>query len=368
MVNAYDLMPVLAQQLRKVAASRLDKEVSAGNVSYSDVDQRIPRPMGSSGMAKRISRAEGMAPAARTPEQVNRTRTLNNALFKNQHLLSGRDVAIPQVPQTDRLLNSTPNKVVLHNELMLNKGLGTAINDGVAHAYAPNTGGQYLRTGLKPLGSYRAQLGTMSSNLEKNWLLDPTAVDKTLNYVALQHELGEADLAGSRSVTPFASHFGVQPVLREQLALRGDPEAQEIAANVRRKNPDDVLMQRKLREAGSTPDRPLPVEGRASRTLERNIAKQPMQLSRKARTGALGMYAEDVMQQLKIPGSPIRNVTTVPNHVRDAVKDYTRPVVNFEKLMGDPAVSPVDKLLGLIRMHKYTRTAPSIKTLKNYMR
>ena len=377
MVNAYSLMPVLAQQLRKVAASRLDKEVSAGNVSYSDVDPRIPRPMGESGMAKRISRAEGMAPAARTPEQVNRTRTLNDALFKNQHARADRSLegfAPRQSPQTERLIIGAQRRLQLHDKMLPGTGPASMdIGGGAISVYAPHTSGQFVRTFNEPGGAIRASLHvhpSITSETQNKLLLPPADVDRTLNHTIMQHEFGEADLLGGRDVTPFAAHFGVQPITREQQALVGDPEAQGVMQKLRARNPDDALVQRKLREAGATPNSPLPVEGRAARSVERNLAANPMQLNKATRAQAL---QRELQQQIASAtehpsGNPweVRNYTTVPRNIKKYLGEHAPALKELPAQLGGTIKSPTDKLRLLKDL--YTRMRPGYGAVKNFLR
>lgn len=377
MVNAYSLMPVLAQQLRKVAASRLDKEVAAGNVSYSDVDPRIPRPMGSSGMAKRISRAEGMAPAARTPEQVNRTRTLNDALFKNQHARADRSIQgfVPrQPPQTERLVKGPQRRLELHDRML--PGMGPAsmdIGGDAISVYAPHTSGQFIRTFNEPAGAVRAGLHvhpSITSETQNKFLVPPADVDRTLNHTIMQHEFGEADLLGAKNVTPFASHFGVQPITREQQALMGDPEAQAIMQKARASNPDDALVQRKLREAGATPNSPLPVEGRAARSVERNLAANPTQLNKATRAQTL---QRELQQQLATttphPSGEawdLRNYSTVPQNVKNYLGEHAPALKELPAQLQSATKSPTDKLRLLKDL--YTRMRPGYGAVKNFLR
>lgn len=355
----------------KIAASRLDKEVAAGNVSYSDVDPRIPRAMGDSGFAKRISRAEGLSPASRTPEQVARTRALNQAIFRNQH----REHTLPQVPQTPRAAPHTPSSLKLVNDFAPKAGPATQGTAAQQLVSAPDTSGRFMRTVTQGrMGPLRALSSTVTpdTRIQNKVLTPPAAVDHTLNNAVLQHEFGEADLMGAKDRTMFASHFGIQPIMREQQALIGDPEAQEYMQRARQLNPDDRLIQRKLREAGSTPDRPLPVEGRAVRSVERNIAKNPMALSPTVRAQTL---QHEFMQQLMPYLSPTpsgapehvtHNYTTVPDSLKNEISSGIKHVTNAGPDLANPSISPLNKLKRMMALYKNVK--PGISAARQYIR
>ena len=238
--------------------------------------------------------------------------------------------------------------------------------------HAPDTSGQFLRTVDRPFGATRAVASTfdqLTPEIRNKLLVPPADVDRTLNHVVMQHELGEADLLGAKNVTPFASHFGMQPITREQIALMGDPEAQEVMQRIRGLHPDDALVQRKLRQAGATPNSPLPVEGRASRSVERNLAANPMQLASGTRAQA---FKREVVQQAVSAAHPsgnpwgVHNYTTVPQNIKNYLAEHVPAVVDLPAQLQSVTKSPTDKLRLLKDL--YTRVRPGYGAVKNFLR
>lgn len=336
MANVYTLMPQLRDFL-KAAASRLDREVALGNVSYSDVDPRIPRPIGQSGIAKRISREGAHAPTPRTPEELSRTRTLNKAIFNNEHLRAAR-VGEQRLHPVNKLragfsgadmplyaegAENIP-RYRLHNQ-MAPQGPATKVRGESAHMFVPDTTGQFVRGTSKGLGpsyakaltySHKDVLGLNRNNPDAQKLLPPRApVDDTLNRAMLGHEMQEAQNFMDEKVTPFGSHMGISPITEENMLIRGDPEAQQHMQNWRRLSADDRLVTRKLREAGHHPDAPLPVSGRAERSVAKNIARNPAQLSPEARVQAFKMHGAGLLNNIQNNF----NVTTLPQSAKDSM-------------------------------------------------
>lgn len=124
------------------------------------------------------------------------------------------------------------------------------------------------------------------------------ATDPALTYATLRHELGEAEesrrLVESKGVRPFASHLGTTPILREQEALLGDPQAIRDMAQVRQMNPGDARVQKLIRQVGGTPDSPLPLGGRQHAALNRRVDARPDLLDPQGRGLAANLGAEHV--------------------------------------------------------------------------
>jgi hypothetical protein len=103
--------------------------------------------------------------------------------------------------------------------------------------------------------------------------------DSTLNHAGLRHELAEARLLQGKTITPFATHAGISPILEENMAVRNDPEAQRVLGLARRRHPDDVLAARLIRQGGGLPGQPLPLGGRAEAAMTRGLIRHKRQLS-----------------------------------------------------------------------------------------
>lgn len=280
----------------KEAASRLDKEVLEGNVTYSDVDPSLPKSMGRSAIGKAYTRDAALRPTVATPDQLSRKRTLDSALFRNAHRAENADW--------------------LHNAHV--PGIGPATGGGQVHA--PSTSGQFLRTFQRPFfGKTRAALSTASTAYQplERVLTKRHGQDSTLNRAILEHELGEKNVMSGKIRHDHASHAGVEPILRENLILKGDHEAAGTMQAVRRSGHDDALVQRLVKQVGGTPESPLPVGGRHQRALERRLEANAGNLAKDTRRRLLGNEIA-----MRLTGSEDLPITrTLPNQVRDSVQN-----------------------------------------------
>jgi hypothetical protein len=170
-----------------------------------------------------------------------------------------------------------------------------------------------LKTGLSAFQSARRGEGpglSLFEHAQKRF--PPTASDATQTYATLRHELGEAEefshLNAGRGVRPFASHLGSTPILREQEAMLGDPDAFSQMAKVRQLNQGDVRVQKLIRQVGGTADRPLPVGGRQQRALDRLIDAKPQELDPVGRGLAIRLGQE------RVPYLP-KDVPSIPQLV-----------------------------------------------------
>lgn len=306
----------------KIAASRIDKEIASGNLQYADVMPDVPRgqmPKIMDPVMKRKMRSEMAAPAPRAPEEVSRTRALNEAVHRNQVTTSPKHVAMEQAEG-----HAAPPAI--HNKHIQGMGPGFHPMLGV---HAPDTSGQFLRSATNgTLGKLRAGVGTWKPEL----LPQRQPVDATLNRAVLEHELGEAsEFASTQSsagatagaagrpnakgVNPFSSHLGSEPILRENLVSHGDPEAQHLMAKVRQLHPDDAYVQRLVRQMGGTPDAPIPLDSRRARALEDRLSQSATQLAPQTRQTAL-------MRDMALDGK----VRYVPEEVRETLKGMPKHI------------------------------------------
>lgn len=110
-------------------------------------------------------------------------------------------------------------------------------------------------------------------------------------YRTLHHELGEAEERalglGKPGVMPHASHAGLRPILREDLATFSSPEGQRDNLAIRSGqyggalNPenDNALVRALKKQVGATPNAPIPLEGKQHRALEGLLQKNVDRLS-----------------------------------------------------------------------------------------
>ena len=324
--------------VEKIAASRLDREIAAGNVKYKQLDPRIPdvnipeflRPYVEKYVepyVKRHVRERMVAPAERSPEYLERLRKLNELVTRAQLKTTGRNLGVP--------------KAVILNKMAPGVGPATAKMPGTpgVTVMSDENAGRFLRqVSGNTIDKIKAVMGTINAE----HLVPPAPVDPTLNRMAFQHELGEAAEFGRNQVFPHASHLGVEPIIRENLSSLGDPEAQTLMQQLRQGNPDDLLVSKLLRSVGATPDAPIPLEGAQHRALNRILTDSAEQLSPSARGRAL-----QFMQQMG------KEVPYVPEHVRKSLSEdfpaaLKRIVESYDKgnLMNTlraelPAVKPI---------------------------
>ena len=282
------------QVIKKLAASRLDKEVKAGRMTYAQaypgyVPRSYEQEGGAKGLkeSKRIAREVESEASAVAPQALARRRALNNAVYQNKMRLGGEG-------------NTTLVNAHVPGAGPMNMGV-PGVQQNIA--FVPETSGQWFRAHAA---------GDRSAANRATWGLTGglparEAIDGTLNRMALEHELGEGVARNANVVHPHATHMGAQPLLRENLALHGDPEAQRLVGQLRNRGMDDIIMQKAMKQVGAHPDRPLAMDGRQQAAVERILASKRDKLSPKTQGVNAGHQAINSMF-----GIPQR-VATVPD-------------------------------------------------------
>jgi len=362
--------------LAKIAASRLDKEVLEGNVGYHDVDPRLPASMGQSGMGKGFTRMNAMAPAEQTPEAVARLRALRAAKDRNTYSLA--DKARQTIEKNPEDLGNISNEVLdqasIHNQMFPGAGPATVPMHGAGNrpgVFAGDDSGQFLRSMQDgPYGAFRADLSTKDpTNLAPIFLNPRKSVDDSLNHGVLEHEIGERNTMlntnpQGRSIQhAHATHAGIEPLLREELAVQGDPEAVRTLQNLRQGNPDDRLTAALRRRAGAHPDSPLPLGGRQQRAVEKMMRDKAHLISKPAQARAAGQQfmteiadegkrrlpADHVLQEM-FAGLPRSEQMLLPQHIRDATRDSAGHLGELGgKLMNAKAPTSLREAVGLAK-------------------
>lgn len=288
---------------QKEAASRLDREIRAGNLQYHDIDPSIPQgrmPAVLEPVAKQKSRAALAAPAAVAPSALARRQELNDRITKAQLAASGEALGVPGATMSGQMM----------------MGMGPATMGTTVHT--DQNAGRFARSIVRgPIGQIQAVAGTMDPSL----LPSARPVDGTLNRAIFQHELGEAAEMKRPVVAPHASHFGVEPIVREQLATVGDPEAVQALSQMRQMHPDDRFVQKAVRSVGGTPDSPIPLGGRQHRALDRIMARSGEELSPLARGRSLAVAAG---------GKTV-------SHMPASVRDFAKNIPNVAQQIGGEA-------------------------------
>ena len=293
----------------KVALPRYEREIQAGNITRGDVVPGSPDVrgglLGPSQRAK--TRATLVAPASVQPGEVAHTRALKEKLYAAQTgsgaKALGVSANIKREPLAGMVAGTAPGLL------------------GPPTVHAPEISGQLVR-GLT--GGFVDRAKTMGGALtQQDSLFVPKApVDATLNHAVLQHELGEASEMAKSTVRPFASHLGPEPILRENIGVLGDPEAQAAMGRLRQVHPDDALVQRMVRRAGGTPNAPIPLGGAQHRAVDRMLDRSASLLSPETRQKAM---TQELGQQLghRATGS---GTGFVPKHVGYIPKDLAQKI------------------------------------------
>lgn len=265
----------MAVCLEKLSSTRYEREIASGGLSRGDVTPGVPNLPGPANVVSRkMTRDQLRAPAEVGPGALERTRVLNDKLYRTQ------------VPQAGQYVPG------LYGSTAISPGnvagfLGT---NGVK---VPEESGQFMRgLGGSTVDRLKGTVGAMSSakgdpTLLRQLLPERAPVDRTLNYAAGQHEIGEGAEFARGVFRPNASHLGVEPILRENIAIKGDPEAVRAMSNLRSVHPDDRLVQKAIRQVGGTPDAPLALGGRQQRAVERIVDRNASQLASASRMKAV---------------------------------------------------------------------------------
>lgn len=298
--------------ITKEAASRIDKALAAGQLAFKDVmpELRAPR-VGSYGHQKtvqewkRLWRDSAHAPAPRSAEELARTRALNAAKVEQAaHNTGVRGVKVVREDQGDGWMRAQGPHVPIAQS-----------RRGNIQAVVPTDSAAYVRESVheattpaqrvprRPPVTPASKSGTKptkrpaivsTANTRSTPLNAPE--DPTLMHAFTQHEIGEARTlkkAPGTRYAPHASHIGVEPILRENLALVGDPAAQQLSSSLRRLHPDDAYVQRLVRQVGGTPDSPIPLEGRRANALHERLRATESTLSPQSRELALMLQKVD---------------------------------------------------------------------------
>jgi hypothetical protein len=264
------MFTAFSSELEKIALNRMEREIAAGNIQRTQV---TPRTLDSTTgvravLGKKVTRSQLAAPASVSAETLARRREISQKTFE-------AGLKQPHINQT-----------------ML-PGVGVGMAGSVAHV-PPNTGAM-IRTANSPLfGATRYLAGSFHPSVADAVATRARPVDKTLNSAFLGHENSERRLAtastSSSMVTPVASHLGSGPIFAEQMAARGDPEALAHISKARG-HPDDRLLMKRYREAGGLPGRPLPLSGKAERSIDKGLSRDVRKLSPFARQQAVKIHA-----------------------------------------------------------------------------
>lgn len=299
----YETFQAFSDELHKIASTRMEKEVRKGTIRRSAVVPGVlDSPDGVTGaVGRKAARNKLIEQTRSTPEALARHRRMNELLYKNQ-------MAHPEQAMNIRGLTADTRAIPM-------MGPATVGGFGGPSMSVPETSGTFIRSmGEGSIGQVRAIAGTVPNTS----FLAPKAQpsDVTSRLAVLRHEGGEAYHIGSgQDLAPHSSHIGMRPQLEERMATRLDPEAGKAFSNVRKIHSDDALAGRLIRQAGGTPDSPLPIGGRAERSLGKMLARRVRDISPDARAKAM-MMASSGAKIPYVPQGVAENFRTLPSQLQ----------------------------------------------------
>lgn len=307
-------LSLFSDELLKISATRYEKEIAKGTLSRDQIvpgleeHQNLFADHGQD-TTKRLTRNLLTAPAPVDPQALARRRAMANHQFNVQ-----RRIGEYSPGQTATMLpNNLPPTTTAY------KGQQPIITVGDDAAKYINNAESFTPKGIiaKLTNRVAPQVSLLRSMKAIEQLPDQ-AHDPTLRKAILQHEFGEANATNKDTVRPFASHVGAEPILRENMAIAGDPDAVAAVQRARAINPEDAMMQKLIRRAGGTPDAPLPLGGRHERAIAR--------MQDRAGAALLTQKGREYSLATALAGW---KVPYVPNNVAESMQDLR----NHEKMI-----------------------------------
>lgn len=307
----------LGSLLEKMSATRYEKEIAKGTINRSDLG--VPASAYAYPKIKRVTREHLSAPSTPSPEALARRRAINEKVYH----------AYANHPE----LHGTSGVSV---EKRVFPGAGPATLGG-SYVFSPAEAGRHLRGilsgGSGILGKIKALASTLvkpGTRIGEKILPKGKESDKTLARSILKHELGEASTfakdKGSK-IIPVASHLGARPIIEEQIANRGDPEAIKDLHRGRLDKGNQAVL-RAIRSVGGTADSPIPIGGKQERAVNRILARHPEKLDTHGRTKAVQVQAAQLFQ------NPDANRESLPmdmSHIPSGVHESIRHIIKAAK-------------------------------------
>lgn len=283
-------MPVTVPPQAKIAASTIDREVAAGRARYEDV---LPAAWREGVPAKEMKARyrQYVHDAAEHPD-IARHRKLNAHLLEAQLAQPSIAAGVPNV---------TATKV--------------RTRDSATYASPGYARGEPLHIEYNPRAGQISRLPYAAEWHLRNPARMPAAapVDASLGLGVLQHEFGEAQALRSAKLHPYSSHAGVEPYLRQAMALRQDPLAARIFAE--QGGDSDMLIDQAHRRMGGTSSNPVQPGTRRARALEREWERMIPQFAPADRKGMI----TDFLRTQQAPAGTAPTVAGIPEELRAAI-------------------------------------------------
>ena len=246
----------------KLAISRLDKELRAGTILPADVvpgaspaaalygtggadDPRHPGARERRSMRKQLS--EG---SSRSGEDLRRLREMRARLTEAQ--IKRPDVALGLRPTKQLRVVTDPTKLRGHYGELDGPSMLMRNTRQRGELYMPEPNADLFES-------------TPAKRSER--------LQRATRLADLQHEFGEFEQMLGKELTPYATHLGTRPMVREKLVATGDRGVQQEYKQVRSIDPEDAFVEKLYRQVGGTPDSPIPLEGKQHRALNKALVR-----------------------------------------------------------------------------------------------
>lgn len=162
------------------------------------------------------------------------------------------------------------------------------------HAQVPNNTGARLRSMVQPQDDlfagkwYKPYLPQKMRDAKVPRLglpMDAHPMDSAVNRAVMDHEIAEqAAYRASKShgldqiaAKPLASHYSEAPLVAERISAFNQPRVNDLLDKLRALNPDDARVAKAMKQMGATPGAPMPMGGRAHRSLAKSLEGMPVE-------------------------------------------------------------------------------------------
>lgn len=247
--------------LRKEGSTRYDRALEKGEITLGELASATGLDRTHKGFRESL-----MQPSKPTPEDT-KALTLRNKINEKRNLLH-RKAEVHGIPNTTVHTGAHPTSIAATDMRRDGKLQVTVPEKGMASVLLGSM--QRTEPVVPRFGESPAEAYVRSAQERHGKHMG--VIDPSVTYGTLQHELGEAVEGGRAKLTPFASHLGVEPILREQLATQGDAIASKLFHKLRQQDPADAHVQKLIRQVGGTPGAPVPLEGKQHRALVRLLS------------------------------------------------------------------------------------------------
>lgn len=247
--------------LTKLGASRIDKEIAKGNLTWGEV-----------------------AAAQGTKTRYKRDDLLRQTMRKEWHSPGPRSAS--EMKMRGAVAEHAYAKALREGAVTLSDGSRTPIRQGEEFAY--HSPGRLWGEGhIEVPKDGPSDMKALQRDTAKSLRIRAEPHQNAVFQNAwLRHEIGEADSHLLDEGLAHSTHLGPRPVLEENMAAYGRPDVSRVIQKIRSGSPDDALVARLQRQVGYHPDRPIPLDGRQHKALNARVTASPHLLAQETREEA----------------------------------------------------------------------------------